>query len=90
MADEEAFFVVIGVDEPAGDFVGVAALDFAELRLEDVHSVDLDSDLAVVVGEEFDIGFAEDDEEVTGSGVFEFVGHVEVGVHPGLEHGEAA
>jgi hypothetical protein len=29
MADEEALFVVVGVDEPAGDFVSVATADFA-------------------------------------------------------------
>ena len=29
VADEEAFFVVVGVDEPAGDAVGAVADDFA-------------------------------------------------------------
>ena len=28
MADEEAFLVVVGVDEPAGDAVGTVAADF--------------------------------------------------------------
>ena len=90
VADEEAFFVVVGVDEPTGDFVGVAAFDLAGLGLEDVDTVDLDAELAVVAGQELNIGLAEDDEEVAGAGVFEFVGHVEVGVHAGLEHGQAA
>ncbi len=39
MADEEAFFVVVRVDEPAGDAVGVAAFDLAGLRFEDIDSV---------------------------------------------------
>ena len=39
VADEEAFFVVVGVDEPAGDAVGTVADDFAGLGLEDVHTV---------------------------------------------------
>ena len=34
MADEEAFFVVVGVDEPAGDTIGAVADDFAGLRVE--------------------------------------------------------
>jgi hypothetical protein len=33
VADEEAFFVVVGVDEPAGDAVGAVADDFAGLRV---------------------------------------------------------
>ena len=90
VADEEAFFVVVGVDEPTGDFVGVAAFDLAGLGLEDVDTVDLDAELAVVAGQELNIGLAEDDEEVAGAGVFEFVGHVEVGVHAGLEDRDRA
>ena len=47
VADEEALFVVVGVDEPAGDAVGVVAADFAGIGVEDIHAVDLD--LRVVV-----------------------------------------
>ena len=32
LADEEAFFVVVGVDEPAGDAFGAVAADFAGAR----------------------------------------------------------
>jgi len=35
MADEEAFFVVVGVDEPAGDAVGTVAANFAGSGMED-------------------------------------------------------
>ena len=35
MADEEAFFVVVGVDEPAGDAVGAVAANFAGSGMED-------------------------------------------------------
>ena len=42
LADEEAFFVVVGVDEPAGNTVGAVADDFACLGLEDIHAVDCD------------------------------------------------
>ena len=37
-----------------------------------------------------DVRFAEDDEEVALAGVLEVLGHVQVGVHAGLEHGDAA
>ena len=37
-AAEQAFFVVVGVDEPAGDTIGVAVFDCAGLRFEDVFS----------------------------------------------------
>ena len=39
VADEEAFFVVVGVDEPAGDTVGAVADDFAGLGFEYIHAV---------------------------------------------------
>ena len=64
MAHEEAFLVVVGIDEPAGDAVGVVASDFAGVGVENVHTVDLDLDLALLSVEDVDVGFAEDDEEV--------------------------
>ena len=47
VADEETLLVVVGVDKPAGDAVGVVAADFTGVRMEYVHAVDLD--LRVVV-----------------------------------------
>ncbi len=60
VTNEEAFFVVVGVDEPTGDAVGSVAADFARVGMKDVDSVDLDSYSAVIVGDEIDVGFAED------------------------------
>ena len=90
VADEEAFFVVVGVDEPAGDAVGAVAADFSGVGVEDVYAVDFDLNFVVFGVENVDIRFAEDDEEVAFAGVFEVVGHVQVGVHAGFEHGDAA
>ena len=42
VAHEEAFLVVVGIDEPAGDAIGVVAADFAGVGVEDVHAVDSD------------------------------------------------
>jgi hypothetical protein len=41
-------------------------------------------------GEDVDVRLAEDDEQVALAGVLEVVGHVQVGVHAGLEHRDAA
>ena len=49
VADEEALFVVVGVDEPAGDAVGAVAEDFAGLRFENIHAVHLHAQLAVLL-----------------------------------------
>ena len=38
----------------------------------------------------FNVRLTEDDEEVALAGVLEVLGHVQVGVHTGLEHGDAA
>jgi len=89
VADEEAFFVVVGVDEPAGDAVGAVAADFSGVGVEDVYAVDFDLNFVVFGVENVDIRFAEDDEEVAFACVFEVVGHVQVGVHSGFEHGDA-
>lgn len=50
VADEEAFFVAVSVDEPAGDTVRAVATHFASVRAEYVHTVDLDHDVATVIG----------------------------------------
>ena len=50
----------------------------------------LDTQLAVLFGDEVDVRLAEDDEEIAFAGVLEVLGHVQVGVHAGLEHGDAA
>jgi len=47
LADEEALFVVVGIDEPTGDAVGSVAADLAGAGLENVDAVN--SDLCVVV-----------------------------------------
>jgi hypothetical protein len=41
VADEEAFLVVVGVDEPQSNRVGTAGFDLAGLRLEHVDALDL-------------------------------------------------
>lgn len=69
MEHEEALFVVVGVDEPAGDALGAVAPDLAGVRVENVDAVDLDPDLAVLGGEDVDVGLSEDDEEVALAGV---------------------
>src|ERR1700683_646121 len=90
MAHEEAFFVVIGVDEPASDAVGVIAADFTGVGVEDVDSVDLDRDLVSIGREYLDIGLAENDEEVSFAGVLQVIGHGEGGVPSRLKDWDAA
>ena len=64
VADEEAFLVVVGVDEPAGDAFGAVGLDLAGLGLEDVDAVDLHLDVAAARLLDVDVGLAEHHEEV--------------------------
>jgi len=89
MTDKEAFFVVVGVDEPAGDAFGSVTTDFAGVGVEYVHAVDLDADLTGFGFKNVDVRLAEDDEQVALAGVLEVVGHVQVGVHARLEHRDA-
>ena len=63
---------------------------FAGLGFEHVHAVHLHAQLAVLFRQEGDVRLAEDDEEVALAGVLEVLGHVQIGVHAGLEHRDAA
>ena len=90
MADEEALLVVVGVDEPAGDAVGAVAVDFACVRVEDIDAVDFHAQPAVLLVDQVDIRLAEDDKEIALAGCLEVFGHVQVGIHARLEHGDAA
>jgi hypothetical protein len=90
VADEETLVVVIRVDKPAGDSFGTVAADLAGIGMEDIDAVDFYQELAVNGREDIDVRFAEDHEQIALSGVLEVVGHVELGVHPGLEDRYAA
>ena len=73
MADEKALFVVVGVDEPTGDAVGIAAFDFAGLRLEYVNAIEFYAILAVFLRLDGNIRLAEDDEQIALAGVLQVV-----------------
>ena len=92
MAHKEALAVIVAIDEPAGDVVGLVAADFAGGWIEDVDAVDLDLDLiGLSVGtscvKDVDVWFAEDDEQVALAAVDQILLHVQICVHAGLEHG---
>jgi len=90
MADEETLLIIVGVYEPAGDAIDIATLHFARLGLEDVHAIHFYTELAVLLCQKDDIRFAEDDEGVAFAGVLEVLGHMQVGIHAGLEYRYAA
>ena len=71
VADEEAFFVVVGINEPAGDAFRAGADDFAGLGFEDVNAFDVDADLVLADRLDVDVRLAENDEEVAGAGVLQ-------------------
>ena len=90
MAHKEAFLIVIGIDEPAGDTFGPVASHLAGIRVEHVHAVDLYLYPAIFGIENVDVRFTEYDKQVALAGVLEIIGHVQVGVHAGLENGNPA
>ena len=47
VAYEEALFVVVSIDEPAGNPLGPIAKDFAGVGMKHVHTVDLDLNLVI-------------------------------------------
>ena len=70
MADEEAFFVVVGVDKPGDDVVLAAGAYIAGFGVEDVNAENFDDEEAIIIEIPFDIGFTEDDKQITRAGVY--------------------
>lgn len=78
--DKEALLVVVTVDKPKGYAFCTVGMDFAGVRVEDIHTVDLHIDLAAFVREDVDVGLAEDNEKLALAVVSE------VGVHASFGH----
>ena len=70
VADEEAFLIVIGIDEPTRYAVGIVAVNLTCVRVKHIHSINLDLNLTVRCIFDFDVRLSEDDEEVAFAGVF--------------------
>jgi hypothetical protein len=64
VAQASASISALRVDEPAGDVVGAVAADSAGVGVENVDAVEFDLEHDLGGGEQVDVGFAEDDEEV--------------------------
>src|SRR5689334_8808755 len=60
--DEEAFLVVVRVDEPKRDRIRPARFDIAGLRVEYVHALDRDLDPPRVSGSNLDVRLTKNDE----------------------------
>ena len=73
VTDEETFFVVVSVDEPSGNAIGVVANHFAGLRLKDVHTIHFHAKHPVFLIQERYVGLAENHKEVALACVFEVV-----------------
>ena len=58
MPDEEAFLVVVGIDKPAGDAVGVVAADLAGAGVEHVHALYAHAKGAVLLLDLLNVGLA--------------------------------
>lgn len=70
MAHEEAFLVIVRVDEPRRDTLGVAGADGTRVLVEHVDAVDLHGNLVAILFQDVDVGFAEYDEQVALASVF--------------------
>ena len=91
MAHEETFLVVVRVDEPGGDALGVAGADVAGVGVEHVDAIDLDDERGhPSCVDDVDVGLAEHDEQVALAGVLQLARHVQVGVHLRLQDRQRA
>jgi hypothetical protein len=90
VADKETFLVVIRVNEPTSDSVGPIAADFAGVGVEHVNAVHFHADFAVLFRQNRNVRLAEDDKKISLAGVFQVIGHVQVGIHSGFKHRDVA
>lgn len=89
VAHEEALFVVVRVDKPAGDALGAVGAHLAGLRMEHVHAPDLDPKLPGADLLNVDIGLAEDHKQIALAGVLEIIRHMQIGVDARFKHRDA-
>ena len=75
VANEERLFVVVGVDEPAGDAIRPVAAHLSRVGVEHVHTVDSDLYLVVAGVQYVDVRLAEYHEQVALTSVLELIGH---------------
>lgn len=87
VAHEERLVVVIGVDHPERDTVGLAAAHLSRRGVVDVHAVQLDLEAPAAVPD-LHVRLAEHREEVARAGL-ERVTHEQLGVHPHEQHLDA-
>lgn len=87
VADEETLFVVIGIDEPAGDLIRSVAADFSGGGVVDIETFDFNLIFDVFALVELNIRLSEGNEQVAGTGLFEqiFI-HWNIVVHADGQH----
>jgi hypothetical protein len=69
-----------GADKP---FRSVAA-NFSRAGMEHIHASYLYLNLAVFQVDHVDVWLSKNYEQIAFAGVLQFIGHVQVGIHPGL------
>jgi len=91
VADEEALFVVVGIDETSRRCL--QRRRYAPRRCQDGKTstpFDPDLDLPFLGIQDGNIRLAEDDEQVALAGVLQIIGHVQIGIHARLEDRDGA
>ena len=70
MSYKKTFFVVVSVDKPAGDTIGIIAADFPGIAVEHIHAVHPHLDVPIWRIQQANVGFAEDHEQIGFAGAF--------------------
>ena len=84
VAHKKASFVVIRVDEPAGNLIRPVAADFAGARMKHIHPVHLHLEPTVSCIENLNVRLTEDNKQIALAGVLQVFRHVQIGVHASL------
>src|ERR1700743_156687 len=85
MPDKETLFVVVSVDEPTRNSVCPVAPNLTTGGIEHIHPGHLDPDPRIGLGQQRDIRFAENHEQIPFSSVLELLRHMQIRIHSRLE-----
>lgn len=86
MADKEALFIIVGVDEPTGDTLGPVAADLPGVGMEHIHPLDLYLYPVFFDIQNIDVRLPEDNKKVALAGILEIIGHMQIGVHASFKN----
>ena len=86
MANKEALFIVVGIDEPACDSIRTIASNLTGARVKNIHTFHFNLNLSLGNFQKLDIWLAKDNKEIAFTGVLKIFCHMKIGSELQVTH----